>query len=93
MVLGSEAVELRDSPVGSALYAESAPICSLRLDEVGLHIEPVSGRRIALQSQRTAEVRVVDSKKKLNAAIRRGDYYMLHLSDLDGVHCAWRFKW
>lgn len=93
MVLGSEAVELRDSPVGSALHTESAPICSLRLDEVGLHIEPVSGRRIALQSQRTAEVRIVDSKKKLNAAIRRGDYYVLHLSNLDGVHYAWRFKW
>jgi len=93
LVLGREAVELRDSPVGSAQYAESAPICSLRLDEGGLHIEPVPGRRIALQSQRTAEVRVLDSKKKLNAAIRKGDYYMLHLSDLDEVHYAWRFKW
>lgn len=93
MVLGSEAVELRDSPVGSALYAESAPICSLRLDEAGLHIEPVPGRRVALQCQRTTEVHVIDRKKKLNAAIRRGDYYMLHLSDTDEAHYAWRIKW
>lgn len=93
IVLGSETVELRDSPVGSVLYAESAPICSLRLDETGLHIEPVQGGRVALQSQKTTEVRIVDRRKKLNAAIRRGDYYMLHLSDTDEVHYAWRFKW
>lgn len=93
VVLGSGSVELRDSPVGSVLYAESAPICSLRRDEAGLHIEPAHGRRVALQSQRTTEVRIVDRKKKLNSAIRRGDYYMLHLSETDDVHYAWRFKW
>ena len=93
MVLGSEVVELRDSPVGSVLYADSAPVCSLWLDDAGLHIEPVPGREIALQSQKTSEGRVVDRKKKLNAAIRRADYYMLHLSSSDDVHYAWRFKW
>ena len=93
MVLGRDVLELRDSPVGSVLYAESTPVCSLRLDDAGLHIEPVPGQRVALQSQKTADVRIVDRKKKLNAAIRRGDYYMLHLSDPDKVHYAWRFKW
>jgi DNA-binding helix-hairpin-helix protein with protein kinase domain len=93
MICGKETVELRDSPVGSVLYAESAPVCSLTLNEVGLHIEPAPGRQVALQSQRTKDVHILDRKKRLNAAIRRGDYYMLHLSDSDGMHDAWRFKW
>lgn len=93
MVCGSETVELRGSPVGSVVYAESVPVCSLTLDGAGLHIEPAPGKRVALQSQRTRETHVLDRKKRLNAAIRRGDYYMLHLSDSEGMHDAWRFKW
>lgn len=94
MVCGRETVELRDSPVGSVLYAESSLVCSLTLDDMGLHIKPASGRRVALQNQRTRDIHVLERKaKKLNPAIRRGDHYMLHLSDTDGMHNAWRFKW
>lgn len=93
MVFGKETVELKGSPVGSVLYAESSPVCSLTIDAAGLHIEPVPGRQIALQSQKTKEVRVIDRKKKLNASIRRGNFYMLHLAKTDTMHDAWRFKW
>ena len=93
MVFGKGNAELKSSPVGSVLYAESSPVCSLTLDDAGLHIEPVPGHQIALQSQKTKEVRVIDRKKKLNASIRRGDFYMLHLAHTDAMHDAWRFKW
>ena len=49
MVCGRETVELRGSPVGSVLYAESAPVCSLTLDGAGLHIEPAPGKRVAFR--------------------------------------------
>lgn len=93
MVLGKEPVEVRSVPVGSVLHYESTLVCSLTLDQAGLRIEPAPGRRIALQSQRTKEVRVVDRKKVLNTSIRRGDYYMLHLTLSEAMHDAWHFKW
>ncbi len=93
MVLGKQTVELKDSPVGSATYAENAPVCMLTMAEDGLFIEPAPGKRIALQSQRTQKTEVLTKKMRLRSASRRNDDYMLHLLDTDEMHYAWRFKW
>ncbi len=92
-VLGQEPMELRASPVGTASYGESEPVCTLTMKEDGLYIEPVIGAAVALQSQKSQETKILAKRMRLKETSRRGESYMLHLADSDGPHYAWRFKW
>jgi len=93
-VLGRAPLELRASPVGTTSYAESELICTLTMKEDdGLYIEPVTGVAVALQSQKSQETKILTKRMRLKETSRRGDTYMLHLTDSDTPHYAWRFKW
>jgi hypothetical protein len=93
-VLGREPLELRASPVGTTSYAESDLVCTLTMKENdGLYIEPVAGVAVALQSQKSQETKILTKRMSLKETSRRGDTYMLHLSDSNALHYAWRFKW
>ena len=94
-VLGREPLELRASPVGTTSHAESELVCTLTMKkDDGLYIEPVAGVAVALQSQKSQESKILTKRMRLKETSRRGDTYMLHLSDsADTPHYAWRFKW
>ena len=93
-VLGREPLELRASPVGTTSYAESDLVCTLTMKENdGLYFEPVAGVAVTLQSQKSHETKILTKRMRLKETSRRGDTYMLHLSDSDALHYAWRFKW
>lgn len=93
VVLGISPADLRTLPLGSSLYTSVAPLCTLRLSEDGLWIEPSYGARVSLQRASDDKVIEVTRKQRLKTESRSDSSFWLHLGAVDEEHVVWRFNW
>jgi serine/threonine protein kinase len=90
--LGHE-VELRSSPVGTSIYAESVAVCRLELDEAGLHLTPLSSMSLSLAKVSGGPRMRLTKPFLLKREWQAGATALLHIGDPAAVHTVWRFKW
>lgn len=86
-------IELREFPPGTSLHSESRNVCSLRISEEGLWIEPALNAEVNLQAASGSKVARIVGPRLIKAASKIGAGQLLHLGPLAEPHTAWRFKW
>ncbi len=93
MVLNLSPLDLKTLPLGTSLYADAVPICSLQLGKDGLWIEPSNGKTVSLQRASDDKVVQVAKKQRLKSESRVGTSFWLHLGAIAEEHVVWRFTW
>lgn len=93
MVLSMIQVELKSLPLGTSLYADAIPFCTIQLVKDGLWLDPFGSARISLQRASDDKVVVVPRRQRLKAESRSGTSFWLHLGATDEEHVVWRFTW
>ena len=90
LIVGSQTVDLRSSPPGSATYLESAVVATLWIDGDSLVVRPSGERPLWILHQGSDRPLPLERRRSLE---RRGVGPMLLLGNGDRTHGAWRFKW
>lgn len=85
--------ELRRSPVGTAFYSKSDPLCTVELRQSGLVFTPHGGIEVSLHRISDGKALPVKRTQQLKSEARRGERYVLHLGDLQSGHPTWTFAW
>jgi len=93
MVLNMTSVELKTLPLGTSLYADALPFCTIQLGLDGLWIEPSGSARISLQRASDDKVVAVARRQRLKPESRSGTSFWLHLGAIKEEHVVWRFTW
>lgn len=89
-IVGQEPIQLRNSPPGSANYADSKVIAELVIKANELLIKPSGEKPVYLQiAGHKSPTRV----KGMVCLRRRGLAHALHFGELTDLHDAWNFKW
>ena len=93
MVLSMSPAELKKLPLGTSLYADASPLCTVQLAKDGLWIEPSTSKRISLQRASDDKVVAVARRQRLKLDSRSGASFWLHLGAVEEEHIVWRFNW
>lgn len=93
MVLSMSPVELKTLPLGTSLYADARPLCTVELAKDGLWVEPSAGTQVSLQRASDDKVVAVVRRQRLKSDSRSGVSFWLHLGAVDEEHVVWRFNW
>jgi DNA-binding helix-hairpin-helix protein with protein kinase domain len=93
MVLSMSAAELKTLPLGTSLYADARPLCTVELSKDGLWIEPSVGTQVSLQRASDDKVVAVVRRQRLKSDSRSGVSFWLHLGAVEEEHVVWRFNW
>jgi len=93
MVLSMNPAELKTLPLGTSLYADTSPLCTVELTKDGFWIAPSAGARISLQRTSDDKVVAVARRQRLQLESRSGTSFWLHLGAVDEEHVVWRFNW
>ena len=93
LVLSMNPAELKTLPLGTSLYADAIPLCTVQLAKDGLWIEPSASARISLQRASDDKVVAVARRQRLKSDSRSGTSFWLHLGAVDEEHVVWRFNW
>lgn len=93
MVLQMTKTELKRLPIGTSLYADAIPLCTVELERDGLWIEPSENAHISLQRASDDKVVAVVRRQRLKSESRSGTSFWLHLGSVNEEHVVWRFKW
>lgn len=93
VVLSMNPTELKTLPLGTSLYADASPLCTVELTKDGLWIEPSAIGRISLQRASDDKVVAVARRQQLKSESRSGTSFWLHLGVIDEEHVVWRFNW
>lgn len=93
MVLSMSPAELKTLPLGTSLYADASPRCTVQLAKDGLWIAPSDGTQISLQRASDDKVIAVARRQRLKSDSRSGVSFWLHLGAVDEEHVVWRFNW
>jgi len=93
MVLQMTKTELKRLPIGTSLYADAIPLCTVELEQDGLWIEPSENAHISLQRASDDKVVAVVRRQRLKSESRSGTSFWLHLGSVNEEHVVWRFKW
>ncbi len=89
-VVGTNPVELRSSPPGSATYLESEVLASLWIEGGTLVLNPSGKHRLWVQHQGSSRLMPLNNKLSLE---RKDIAHALHLGKSDRAHGTWRFRW
>ncbi|EIM98057.1 putative kinase [Paraburkholderia hospita] len=87
------AVDLRALSRGASLYGSAPVLCTLRLGTDGLWVEPRGDARVSLQRGIDEGVVVFSKPTRLDAEVRSGTVFSLHLGRAEEEHAVWRFAW
>jgi serine/threonine protein kinase len=93
MVLSMSPAELKTLPLGTSLYADARPLCTVELAKDGLWIEPSAGTQVSLQRASDDKVVPVVRRQRLKSDSRSGVSFWLHLGAVEEEHVVWRFNW
>ena len=93
MVLSMSPAELKTLPLGTSLYADARPLCTVELAKDGLWIEPSAGTQVSLQRASDDKVVAVVRRQRLKSDSRSGVSFWLHLGSVEEEHVVWRFYW
>lgn len=93
MVLSMRPAELKTLPLGTSLYADARPLCTVELAKDGLWIEPSAGPQVSLQRASDDKVVAVVRRQRLKSDSRSGVSFWLHLGSVEEEHVVWRFNW
>ena len=93
MVLSMSPAELKTLPLGTSLYADARPLCTVELAKDGLWIEPSAGTQVSLQRASDDKVVAVVRRQRLKSDSRSGVSFWLHLGAVEEEHVVWRFNW
>lgn len=93
MVLTMSPAELKTLPLGTSLYADARPLCTVELAKDGLWIEPSAGTQVSLQRASDDKVVPVVRRQRLKSSSRSGVSFWLHLGAVEEEHVVWRFNW
>lgn len=93
MVLSMSPAELKTLPLGTSLYADARPLCTVELAQDGLWIEPSVGTQVSLQRASDDKVVAVVRRQRLKSDSRSGVSFWLHLGAVEEEHVVWRFNW
>ncbi len=93
MVLTMSPAELKTLPLGTSLYADARPLCTVELAKDGLWIEPSAGTQVSLQRASDDKVVPVVRRQRLKSDSRSGVSFWLHLGAVEEEHVVWRFNW
>lgn len=93
MVLSMSPTELKTLPLGTSLYADARPLCTVELAKDGLWIEPSVGTQVSLQRASDDKVVAVVRRQRLKSDSRSGVSFWLHLGAVEEEHVVWRFNW
>lgn len=93
MVLSMSPTELKTLPLGTSLYADVRPLCTVELAKDGLWIEPSVGTQVSLQRASDDKVVAVVRRQRLKSDSRSGVSFWLHLGAVEEEHVVWRFNW
>ena len=93
MVLSMSPAELKTLPLGTSLYADARPLCTVELAKDGLWIEPSAGTQVSLQRASDDKVVRVVRRQRLKSDSRSGVSFWLHLGAVEEEHVVWRFNW
>lgn len=93
MVLSMNPSELKTLPLGTSLYADARPLCTVELAKDGLWIEPLAGTQVSLQRASDDKVVPVVRRQRLKSDSRSGVSFWLHLGAVEEEHVVWRFNW
>ena len=93
MVLRMSPAELKTLPLGTSLYADARPLCTVELAKDGLWIEPSAGTQVSLQRASDDKVVAVVRRQRLKSDSRSGVSFWLHLGAVEEEHVVWRFNW
>ena len=93
MVLSMSPAELKTLPLGTSLYADARPLCTVELAKDGLWIEPLAGTQVSLQRASDDKVVPVVRRQRLKSESRSGVSFWLHLGAVEEEHVVWRFNW
>jgi DNA-binding helix-hairpin-helix protein with protein kinase domain len=93
MVLSMSPAELKTLPLGTSLYADARPLCTVELAKDGLRIEPSAGTKVSLQRASDNKVVAVVRRQRLKSESRSGVSFWLHLGAIEEEHVVWRFNW
>ena len=93
MVLSMSPAELKTLPLGTSLYADARPLCTVELAKDGLWIEPSAGTQVSLQRASDDKVVAVVRRQRLKSDSRSGVSFWLHLGSVEEEHVVWRFNW
>ena len=93
MVLSMSPTELKTLPLGTSLYADARPLCTVELAMDGLWIEPSAGTQVSLQRASDDKVVAVVRRQRLKSDSRSGVSFWLHLGAVEEEHVVWRFNW
>ena len=93
MVLSMSPAELKTLPLGTSLYADARPLCTVELAKDGLWIEPSAGTQVSLQRASDDKVVAVVRRQRLKSDSRSGVSFWLHLGSVEEDHVVWRFSW
>lgn len=93
MVLSMSPAELKTLPLGTSLYADARPLCTVELAKDGLWIEPSTGTQVSLQRASDDKVVPVVRRQRLKSDSRSGVSFWLHLGAVEEEHVVWRFNW
>lgn len=93
MVLSMSPTELKTLPLGTSLYADACPLCTVELAKDGLWIEPSVGTQVSLQRASDDKVVAVVRRQRLKSDSRSGVSFWLHLGAVEEEHVVWRFNW
>ncbi|CAM3862949.1 protein kinase-like protein [Kerstersia gyiorum] len=93
MVLSMSPTVLKTLPLGTSLYADARPLCTVELAKDGLWIEPSVGTQVSLQRASDDKVVAVVRRQRLKSDSRSGVSFWLHLGAVEEEHVVWRFNW
>lgn len=93
IVLSMSPTELKTLPLGTSLYADARPLCTVELAKDGLWIEPSVGTQVSLQRASDDKVVAVVRRQRLKSDSRSGVSFWLHLGAVEEEHVVWRFNW
>jgi len=93
MVLSMSPAKLKTLPLGTSLYADARPLCTVELAKDGLWIEPSVGTQVFLQRASDDKVVAVIRRQRLKSESRSGVSFWLHLGAVEEEHVVWRFNW
>ncbi|NGM87474.1 protein kinase [Parapusillimonas sp. SGNA-6] len=93
IVVSANPVELKTLPLGTSLYADATPLCSVQLSEDGFWIAPSAGTRISLQRASDDQAVAIRRRQRLKSDSRSGVSFWLHLGTVEEEHFVWRFNW
>lgn len=93
MVLSMGPAELKTLPLGTSLFADARPLCTVELAKDGLWIEPSGGTQVSLQRASDDKVVAVARRHRLKSDSRSGVSFWLHLGAVEEEHIVWRFNW